>query len=153
MMLLALAAMLATGCRSSRMAATAPTAGTEAPRYTAMTFTGDVDGIGVNGQVRMRQDSVIWCSVSKFVELGRALATPDSVWVRMPLLNKRFAGNYRDLERTTGVKTSFAELQEVLESPDAEARIATIAQRLGHNATIRITRREQKESLNFPFNK
>ena len=126
--------LVLTGCRSSRVATgtTAPTV--EEPVYTALTFSGEVDGISVN-----------------FIELGRAIATPDSVRVRIPMMSRRFDGNYQDLQRATGAKTSFAELQEILESDDAEARIATLAQSLGHTAAIRITKRERKETLNFPF--
>lgn len=143
--------LVLTGCRSSRVATgtTAPTV--EEPVYTALTFSGEVDGICVNGQVRMKRGEIIWGSVSKFIELGRAIATPDSVRVRIPMMSRRFDGNYQDLQRATGAKTSFAELQEILESDDAEARIATLAQSLGHTAAIRITKRERKETLNFPF--
>ena len=150
---LALAATFAlTGCRSTRTVAPIPPA-TETHDYTVMTFTGTVDGISVNGQVRMERNRVIWCSVSKFVELGRAMATPDSVWVQVPMLNRNQKGDYNDLSRVTHRRMSFADLQGILESDDAERRIAELAQELNLSVQVRITRREKADKLTFPFNK
>lgn len=153
----ALLATMATGCRSTRNAtATAPeaTATTEAvSAYTVMTFSGTVEGIGVSGQLRLEHGKTIWCSVSKFVELGRAMATPDSVWVRMPLLGRNEEGDYRDVEQRTGKRVSFGELEAILESDDAEERIAALARQLGINAQVKITRRETVDRLTFPFSK
>ena len=153
MALLALLALTVTGCRSSRTVIADTSTSSESPKYTVMTFAGEVDGMSINGQVRMKKGEIIWGSVNKFLEVGRAMATPDSVWVRIPLMNRNFAGNYHDVAQTTGLRTSFIELQELLESDDAEARISVLAQRLGHNANIRIIRKESVEKLTFPFNK
>lgn len=143
-----------TGCRSSREA-TRPQAAPEAPArtYTVMTYSATVDGMSVNGQVRMAQDSIIWLNASKFIEVGRALATPDSVWVNVPLMGQRLSGDYNDVSRKARMKVSFNDLQEMLESPDAEERIATLTRRMGYEATIRINKRERVKSLTFPFNK
>lgn len=149
---LTLATVLATGCRSCRESA--GTAGGESPKpreYTVMTFSGEVDGMSVEGQVRMAKDSVIWCSVSKFIEVGRAKATVDSVWVRVPLLGRNEKGDYRWLKRVTSVDTDFKKLQALLESSDAEAGIAKLARQTGHTATIRIKKRERVERLTFPY--
>lgn len=140
------------GCRSTRTATSTPQT-TEESRYTVMTFTGTVDGISVNGQVRMERDRVIWCSVSKFIELGRAMATPDSVWVQVPMLNRNQKGDYNDLSRVAQRRLTFNDLQDILESADAEQRIAELAQGLNLAAQVRITRREKADKLTFPFNK
>ena len=151
---LGLMAMMAVGCRSTRQAS-APTP-VETPSeslYTVMTFTGTVEGISVNGQVRMEHGKVIWCSVSKFIELGRAMATPDSVWVRTPMADINREGDYRDLERLAGRRIAFADLEAILLSDDADERIAALGRQLGYNVHVHITRREKASKLTFPFNK
>lgn len=149
---MALLALLVAGCRSNKPTAV-PTPSKETPAYTVLTFTGEVDGLSISGQVRMKEGEIIWGSVSKFVEVGRALATPDSVWVKAPLLGRRFTGSYRDVAQQTGIRTTFAELEALLQSDDAEARLAALAEQLGHSAILRITRREKVETLSFPFSK
>ena len=42
-------------------------------------FSCSVQGITVNGQIRMAKDSVVWLSINKIVELGRAKLTPNRV--------------------------------------------------------------------------
>lgn len=153
---LALLALAATGCRSTRTAAPtpAPVAVEEAkPDYTIITFTGVVEGIGVNGQVRMEKGKVIWGSVSKVVELGRAMATTDSIWVRMPLMGRNQEGDYRDLERLSGSRITFGDLEDILLSDNAEERIAALGKKMGLTVQVKITRREKAERLTFPFNK
>lgn len=140
------------GCRSTRTASPTPPA-TEQHDYTVMTFTATVEGMSVNGQVRMEKDRVIWCSVNKFIEVGRAMATTDSLWVQVPMLNRYQQGNYNDLSRLAQTNLTFADLQDMLESDDAERRIVALAQRLGVSMTLKITRKEKVKSLTFPFNK
>lgn len=148
--------LLLASCRSSQPAA--PTPGAErdkpwTPQYTTMSFSGDVDGISFSGQVRMAKDSVIWCNVSKIFDMGRAMATPDSVWLRAPLLGYNETGDYNMVKKKTGVSISFTELQTLLESDDVERRLAQLARKLGHNATIKIKKREKVDHLTFPFKK
>jgi hypothetical protein len=145
--------LLATSCRSSRPAATTTTVPSEPRTYTLITLAGEVDGFSFNGQVRMAKDSVIWCNVSKIFDLGRAMATPDSVWLHAPLLGRHDAGDYRMVKRETGIDISFAELQSLLESDDAEQRLVSFARRLGHTATVKIKKRERVQHLTFPFEK
>ena len=71
------------------------------------------DGVTVNGQVRLKRDSVLWLSASKFVELGRALFTEDSVFVYAKVMNRYFSGTYSDLEAATGIITDFFTLQSI----------------------------------------
>ena len=74
-------------------------------------FQCTVDDISVNGQLRLRRDSVIWLSANKFVELGRALFTHDSVFVYAKVMNRYFKGTYADFQKKTGISTDFATLQ------------------------------------------
>ena len=149
---MAAVALMATGCRSTRVATT-PTPPTAATEYTVITFDATVDGVTVNGQVRMAKDSLIWCNATKIIELGRGMATPDSVWVRIPLMGRYETGDYNRVKQLTGLKTSFAELQEILESDDIEARMEGLARRLGHTAKVKLKRRTRAEKLTFPFTK
>ena len=148
-----------TGCRSTRQAASTSVVAdsgtpTEVRReYSVLNFSATVAGISANGQVRMAQDSAIWVSVSKLIELGRAMATVDSVWVSAPMMDVRFAGNYDDLSRKIGRKVSFEELQQMALSPDAEQRIARLANDMGYEATVSIKQRRRVDHLIFPFPK
>ena len=151
---LGLMALVATGCRSTRPAAVpTPVATPVVHDYTVMTFNGIVEGMSVSGQVRMERGKVIWCSVSKLIELGRAMATPDSVWVRVPMMGLTQDGDYRDVERLTGRRITFGDLEEILASADAEQRIAALGKELGYTVNLKITRREKVDKLTFPFNK
>lgn len=127
--------------------------GCEPRTLTVVNFTAVVEGTSVNGQMRMASDSVIWMSMTKIVELGRAMATPDSVWVSVPLAGKYFAGNYTDLERYTKRPVGFDALQQIAVADDAEAQIEALARQMGFEAKVRITRRQQVQRLTFPFTK
>ena len=145
-----MAVLLTTGCSSTEKATATPSTGRE---YLTMNLSGEAEGVSFTGQLRMAKDSVIWCSFSKFIDLGRAMATPDSVWVRIPLLGSNQAGDYTMVKRLTGVSTNFSELQAILLSDNAEEEIHRLAKRMGYDVTVRIKKREQVESLTFPFNK
>ena len=157
-----LAALLLAGCHAGRKA-TAPTVvpaaadsvATPAPprAYTVVNFEATVEGVGVAGQVRLAEDSVIWLSVTKLLEVGRGLATPDSLWLRSSLLGRDEAMDYATLRRLTGVEISFDEVQQMLTADDAEARLGALARRLGVAATVRITARRRVEHLTFPYTK
>ena len=76
-------------------------------------FECTVDDITVNGQLRMRRDSVIWVSLNKFIELGRAKLTRDSIFVYAKIASRYFEGTYSDLEKVAGITTDFESLQEL----------------------------------------
>ena len=76
-------------------------------------FECTVDDISVNGQLRMRRDSVIWVSLNKFIELGRAKLTRDSIFVYAKIASRYFEGTYSDLEKVAGITTDFESLQEL----------------------------------------
>ena len=151
--LVALAALLVAGCRSSQPVATASGTSSSASRYTVLTFDATVNGISVDGQLRMARDSVIWCSLSKFVEVGRAMATPDSVWVNLPLTGGKRKGNYLTVKKLTGVSVDFRQLQSIVDGPDTAERIEALARQMGYDATVKIKRREEATRLTFPFKK
>lgn len=121
--------------------------------YTVLQFTGTVEGLGAAGQMRIAEDSVMWVTVSKVVELGRAMATRDSVWLHMPLAGRYEAYDYAALSRMARMPLTFEMLQATALSDDAEERLAKLAAQLGVGATIKITQRRQVERLTFPFPK
>ena len=79
------------------------------------------------------------------------MATTDSVWLQVPMLKRYQKGDYKDLSRMAKRSLTFSDLQGILESNDAERRIAELAQSLGVALTVKITRREKVEKLTFPF--
>ena len=163
-----LAAVLLAGCHGARQAA-APAVpdNQEAPEipeaseptttphrtYTVMNFTGEVEGLSVSGQLRIAQDSAMWLTVTKYIEVARGLATPDSVWLRSPLLGIDRGADYGDLRQRLHRHISYNDLQTLALADDAEERISQLARQLGFDATVRITRREQVPALTFPYNK
>lgn len=121
------------------------------PRCETMSVSCGYEGMTANGQVRMQQDSAIWVSVSYFFELGRAMATRDSVFIDAKMVGKSFRGTYADVAKRTGVKTDFNELQAMLGRETASDEISAIAKRLGYNLNVRISNRKKVESVTFPF--
>ena len=158
-MLLLLFSLLAAGCHTAKKVTTAPEAAPEvvatAPirAYTVLTFEAEVEGIAVNGQLRVAEDSAMWVSVTKVIEMGRAMCTPDSLWLRAPLMGRDEAMDYAGLRQQTGADITYAELQQTVLAPDADERLARLARRLGIKATVHIIRRWQPEHLSFPYNK
>ena len=150
-------ALLAVGCRSTRQAATAPVevAAPAAPQrqLTVITFTAIVEGVSASGQMRVAEDSVMWISVNKLIELGRAMATPDSVWVTTTFGDHNFAGSYDDLQRLTKRRITFDEMQAMAMADDGGEQISRLAANLGFNATVYITGRRKVDRLTFPFKK
>ena len=157
--LLVLAAGLLGGCWSTRQAvttaATGEVAAPAAPQreLTVTTFTAIVNGISASGQMRVAEDSVLWVSVNKLVELGRAMATQDSVWVTVNFGDRHFAGTYDDLQRLTKRYITFDDLMAVAMADDAGEQINSLAASLGFDATVYITGRRKVNRLTFPFKK
>lgn len=160
------AAALLAGCRSNRHTAVAdttavppavPAADTTATVptrvYTVVNFTATVEGVNANGQLRVAEDSVMWVSVNKLIELGRAMATPDSVWINAPLFDKRFAGTYAEMSRMAKRSISFEQLQAIAMSDNAAEQLQRLAAQMGIDAKVRITGRTTEPSLRFPFQK
>lgn len=154
-----LLALLAVGCRSTRQAATttapATVAAPAAPQrqLTVITFSAIVNGFSASGQMRVAEDSVLWVSVNKLVELGRAMATPDSVWLTTTFGDHNFAGSYDDLQRLTKRHITFDDMQAMAMADDAGEQISQLAASLGLNATVYVTGRRKVNKLAFPFKK
>lgn len=159
LLMVMLLALLAVGCRSTRQAATttapATVAAPAAPQrqLTVITFSAIVNGFSASGQMRVAEDSVLWVSVNKLVELGRAMATPDSVWVTTTFGDHNFAGSYDDLQRLTKRRITFDEMQAMAMADDAGEQISQLAASLGLNATVYVTGRRKVNKLAFPFKK
>lgn len=174
MVAVAAVALMAVGCRAPRQVVvddrTETPVPTEAPDNPATTktpdtpvqpvqkraltvtnFTATVGGVSVNGQLRMAEDSVIWVNVSKLFELGRAMATPDSVFVNAPLLGRSFAGTYAQASRLAKRTVSYSALQSIVTSADAEQQIEALAATLGFEATVKLGQRRKVDQLTFPF--
>lgn len=152
--ILMLLAVLATGCRSTRQTIVTPVEEPAPAReLTVTTFTAMVNGVSATGQLRVARDSVMWVSVNKLVELARGMATRDSVWLTLPLGDKRFAGTYDDLARLTKRRYSYDELQAMALADDAGEQISRLAASLGFNAEVYITGRKRVSKLTFPFRK
>lgn len=103
--------------------------------------------------MRVAEDSVLWVSVNKLIELGRAMATPDSVWVTTAFGDHSFAGSYADLQRLTKRRITFDEMQAMAMADDAGEQISQLAASLGFNATVYVTGRRKVDKLAFPFRK
>ena len=58
-------------------------------------FTAKPDGFNItlNGQLRIKHDSIIWITLSKMVEIGRAKLTQDSIFVFLKIQNRYFAAS------------------------------------------------------------
>ena len=158
LLMVLLLALLAVGCRSTRQATTtapATVAAAKAPQrqLTVITFSAIVNGFSASGQMRVAEDSVLWVSVNKLVELGRAMATPDSVWVTTTFGDHNFAGSYDDLQRLTKRRITFDDMQAMAMADDAGEQISQLAASLGLNATVYVTGRRKVNKLAFPFKK
>ena len=168
--LLALALLVASGCRSHKEASrpsvpapgTAPadsapsvvvdeTVPTYIPHYYTANFSGTAQGYTANGQIRIQSDSIIWISGSKVVELARAQFTPDSAIIYAKILNRCFKGTYLDLYRRFHYRTSFDELYRMLLSDDADAQLSAIISQFGLEATLHIDPLKEVDRLNFPM--
>lgn len=157
-LVIAAVALLAVGCRSTRQAATTAPVEVAAPaapqrQLSVITFTAIVEGISASGQMRVAEDSVLWVSVNKLIELGRAKATKDSVWVTTTFGDHHFAGSYDDLQRLTKRRITFDEMQAMAMAEDGGEQISRLAASLGFNATVYITGRRKVDRLTFPFKK
>lgn len=114
-------------------------------------FTCAIQGMNVNGQLRVKEDSVIWASATKIVELGRARITQDSVVIYAKVVNRCFRGTYMDIYRRFHYRTTFDEVYKMLTAPDAETQIATLLKGFKVDAQIKLGPWKEAENLTFPF--
>lgn len=114
-------------------------------------FTCTTQGVTVNGQLRVKEDSVIWASATKIVELGRARITQDSVVIYAKVVNRCFRGTYMDIYRRFHYRTTFDEVYKMLTAPDAETQIVSLLQGFKVDAQIKLGPWKEAENLTFPF--
>ena len=151
----ALLALALTGCHIQREAAhgtpTTPADPANPPTYYTTNFTCTTQDITANGQMRLQPDSVLWASVTKIIELGRARLTRDSVVVYVKMTNSCFRGNYIDLYHRFGYRTSFDEVVKMATADDAEQQIAALMKALSVDATVTMEPWKQVSALTFPL--
>lgn len=151
----------ATGCRSAKEAAKKerqdPETSASAPtrpisrNYSTTNLTCEIKGSVINGQLRMLQDSIIWATANKFIELGRAKLTPDSVVIYLKVANRCFRGDYQDLFKRIGIRTSFAEIQEMITAEDADNQINAMVRRMNIGAQVHLQGWAPVPSTTFPL--
>lgn len=66
----------------------------------------------------MHKDSVIWLSVTKFIEVARIKLTPDSVYFLNQLQNEYYVGDYSFLQKNFGLEMDFGILQALFTGND-----------------------------------
>ena len=86
--------------------------------WLAAKFTIKMGDLSANGQIRMRKDSVIWVSLTKFIEVARVKLTPDSLFFHNKIQNEYYAGNYDFLKKNFGVEMDFSLLESLLTGND-----------------------------------
>ena len=122
----------------------------------AATFDCSFDGIKASGLLRMKEDSVIWISVSKFIELGRMSLTPEEAVGYLKLQNRYFKGSYDVIAKRTGYKTDFATLQglilEALASDDKKLVVPINTKQLKGTLKVTFKKVEREETLSYPIN-
>lgn len=87
--------------------------GTEYDSYRA-NFSCTVNGITVNGQIRIAKDSIVWVSVNKIIEMGRAKLTPTRAQAYARLAGKQYDGDYEGLKKRWGIDADYATIEALL---------------------------------------
>lgn len=82
-------------------------------RYSA-NFSCEVEGISVNGQIRIVHDSCIWISVSKIIEVGRVMITPTRVSGYSRILGKYYDGTYEEVRKRWGIEIDYGTIEALL---------------------------------------
>lgn len=82
-------------------------------RYCA-NYSCTVDGVTVNGQIRIVHDSCIWISVNKIIEVGRILITPTRVSGYAKFFGKYFDGSFDELRNRWGIEIDYTTLEALL---------------------------------------
>lgn len=79
-----------------------------------VTFT-DSSGLpSVKMAIRAKRDSVIWLSVSKLIQVGKAIITPDSIKGISSLDRTYLVEPYGYIEKSYGIAADFGTLQRLL---------------------------------------
>lgn len=118
----------------------------EGPRTLSSTFTCDVQGVRVNGLLRIQKDSIIWATASKIIELGRVKLTPDSIYVYVKIDNSFYANDYKIMGRDI----NFYQIQDMLIA--SATRHASFQLPIkGQHIQISFNRITYPNQLTFPF--
>lgn len=90
------------------------------PKYIEIRFTGktdlDEEKISFMGSAKLVKDSLIWVSLRSpiGIEIGRFMASPDSIWIVSKILKMKEKGNWRMMRELTGHELDFNSLQGIL---------------------------------------
>lgn len=82
-------------------------------RYCA-NFSCSVEGIDLNGQIRIIHDSCIWISINKLIEVGRIMITPTRVSGYVRLLGKYYDGTYEEVRTRWGLDIDYATIEAMI---------------------------------------
>jgi hypothetical protein len=88
-------------------------AGSDYASYRA-NFSCTVNGITVSGQIRIAKDSIVWVSVNKVIEVGRAKLTPARAQGYVKLIGKQYDGDYEGLKKRWNIDADYATLEALL---------------------------------------
>lgn len=156
-----LAALLAGGCRSMREATTAtteePSQTEQAKKKACFTanFTTTVSDMNVTGQIRMSEDSIVWLSASKIIELGRMVLTKDTIAIYAKINNRYYKDTYQGLRRETGHRTDFETVnRQLMDAYRRKAETVSFdidAEQYKGRVTLHIKGYKPAESLTYPF--
>ncbi|MBQ2508956.1 MAG: DUF4292 domain-containing protein [Bacteroidales bacterium] len=99
------------------------------PKYPFQTLSANLvvtaGDYNVNAQLRMLNDSIIWLTVSKFIELARVYITPDSVKAYIKPTNDYIRCSMEDFKKQYAVDIDFATLQDILLGEAVRTRVVT----------------------------
>jgi hypothetical protein len=90
------------------------------PKYIEIRFTGktdlDEEKVSFMGSAKLVKDSLIWVSLRSpiGIEIGRFMASPDSVWFVSKVLKMKEKGSWKLIREMTGYELDFNALQGIL---------------------------------------
>ena len=135
----AMGLLLVVGCKSHRQATnTSPTDTTQPTSCVPLNyefetitrnFTANIQsmGITVNGQLRIKNDSTIWITISKLMEIARIKLTNDSVFVHIKFQNRYYQGTYSEIAQKLGVQLNYDIAQSLLMGNTIEEHLSDIS--------------------------
>ncbi len=108
-------------------------------------------GISINGQLRIKNDSVIWITASKLIELVRIKFTQDSLFINLKFQNALFKGTYVDFMSQTGISLNYRTVQSLLIGNDLLSYRFEGEQMQKQNDTIRYAFLSRKSDVMPPI--
>lgn len=99
------------------------------PKYKYQTLSANmvvtVSDYNVNAQLRMLNDSIIWITISKFIELARGYITPDSVMAYIKPTNDYIRCSMADFQRQYNIDIDFATVHDILLGQAVKTKVIT----------------------------